>query len=62
MTTLLYRWLDRRGRIPRWVHWIYPNAHWCDALDYALILNGDCCCERRNGTNDHDYTNERKPF
>ncbi len=62
MSSILYRWIDRRGRIPRWVRWIYPSAHWCDALDHALILNGDCCCELRNGAHDHEPKDARFPF
>jgi hypothetical protein len=63
MTTLLYRWLDRRGRIPRWAYWIYKDAHWCEGQDHALVLDlAHCACERRAGTTDHDYTNSRKPF
>lgn len=34
----LYRWIDDRGRIPRWVRWIFPRAHFCPEMDYLLLL------------------------
>ena len=34
----LYNWIDKRGRIPKWVRWIYPRAHFCCELDYLLVL------------------------
>lgn len=44
---LLYRWIDNRGFIPRWVRWIFPKAHWCPEMDHLLILDNtdDCFCE-----------------
>lgn len=43
----LYRWIDRRGRIPRWVKWIWKWAHWCPEMDELLVVDnvGDCFCE-----------------
>lgn len=51
MSRLLYRWIDNRGRIPAWVLWIYPHAHFCRAMDGLLILTeqdwrDNCYCTR----------------
>ena len=45
----LYRWIDKRGRIPFWIWWIWKYAHFCDEMDYLLIVDNrdDCFCERR---------------
>ena len=44
--TWLYRRIDRRGYIPRWVRWIWKRAHWCPEMDKLLIIDndGDCFC------------------
>jgi len=44
----LYRWIDRRGRIPWWVRLLWRRAHWCPEMDYLLILDNplDCFCNR----------------
>lgn len=41
-----YRWIDRRGRIPRLATWLWPGAHWCPEMDDLLILWNveDCFC------------------
>lgn len=46
LCTLLYRWIDRRGRIPRWVFWFWKEAHFCYEMDGLLILDNpeDCFC------------------
>lgn len=49
MTCLLYRWIDNRGRIPAWVRWVYPSAHFCPEMDGLLILTeqdkrNNCFC------------------
>ena len=46
---LLYRWIDNRGRIPAWVRWVYPHAHFCPEMDGLLILTkqdkrNNCFC------------------
>ncbi len=47
LSTKLYRWIDRRGRIPRWVFWFWRHAHWCPEMDSLLILDNpeDCFCD-----------------
>jgi hypothetical protein len=42
----LYRWVDDRGRLPRWVFWIWKDAHWCPEMDGLLIIDNtyDCFC------------------
>lgn len=42
----LYSWVDRRDRIPRWLTWIYPLAHFCPEMDGLLIIDNleDCFC------------------
>jgi hypothetical protein len=42
----IWRWVDRRGRIPFWVFWLWPKAHWCLEMDELLILDNfsDCFC------------------
>lgn len=44
----LYNWIDRRGRIPGWVWWLWPLAHWCPEMDALLIVDNhmDCFCGR----------------
>lgn len=44
----LYRWIDERGRIPRWTRIFWPWAHWCPEMDFLLILDNtdDCFCGR----------------
>lgn len=37
----LYRRIDRRGSIPRWVRWLWPKAHWCPEMDYLLVIGDD---------------------
>jgi hypothetical protein len=46
----LYRWIDRRGYIPRWVRWLWPTAHWCLEMDALLIIDNvsDCFCGHCN--------------
>lgn len=46
MITKLYHWIDRRGRIPRWVFWIWRKAHWCPEMDGLLVMDNpeDCFC------------------
>lgn len=48
LTDRLYRWIDRRDRIPFWAFWIWPWAHWCPEMDDLLILTredcGNCFC------------------
>lgn len=44
-------WIDNRGRIPAWVRWIYPHAHFCPEMDGLLILTeqdrrNNCFCRR----------------
>lgn len=50
------RWLRRRiedrGFIPRWVHWIWPKAHWCPEMDDLLVVDRldwewNCYCDRK---------------
>jgi len=47
LTDLIWRWIDRRGRIPFWAFWFWPKAHWCCELDDLLILDNteSCFCE-----------------
>ena len=42
----LYKRINDRGRIPRWVRWVWRRAHWCPEMDELLIVdNGeDCFC------------------
>lgn len=42
----LYRRIDRRGRLPRWVRWIWARAHWCPEMDELLVIDNweDCYC------------------
>jgi hypothetical protein len=42
----LYHRIDESGRIPRWVHWIWRSSHWCEDMDYLLIMDNtyDCFC------------------
>lgn len=44
MPTVLYRWVDNRGRIPGWVRVLWPWAHWCHEADDALMDDADCQC------------------
>ncbi len=46
MKRWLYRWIEWREYIPRWVRWIYRKAHWCPEMDEMLILDNaiDCFC------------------
>lgn len=46
LCNLLYHWIDERGRIPRWVRWIWKKAHWCWDMDGLLIMDNpeDCFC------------------
>lgn len=46
MMRRLYHWIDKRGSIPRWVRWIWKDAHWCWDMDGLLILDNpeDCFC------------------
>lgn len=43
---LIWRWLSSLGKIPRWVRWLYPYAHWCIEMDDLLITKNyeDCFC------------------
>lgn len=44
---ILYRWVDRRGKVPRWVRWLWPRTHFCPDWDFLLLTDGDpdleCC-------------------
>ena len=42
----LYRWIDRRGRIPLIVRRIWRNAHFCPEMDCLLVIDNtmDCFC------------------
>lgn len=40
----LYRWIDERGRIPRWVRWLWPMAHWCPEMDDLLVVDLEDVC------------------
>lgn len=42
----LYRWIDRRGRIPWLVRKLWPTAHWCPEMDELLVVENidDCFC------------------
>lgn len=44
----LYRWIERRGRIPAWAWLLWPFAHWCPEMDELLIIDNleDCFCGR----------------
>lgn len=46
MRLMFWNWIDRRGRIPRWVRAIWPDAHFCGELDELLVLWNwdDCFC------------------
>lgn len=46
LVTKLYLWIHERGRIPRWVFWIWKGAHWCPEMDGLLIIDNtyDCFC------------------
>lgn len=48
----LYRWLDRRGKIPcyRAFLLLWPHLHFCAELDDALVLEefDFCDCLRRS--------------
>lgn len=43
---VVYHWIDKRGRIPRWARWFWPWAHFCCEMDDLLILGNtfDCFC------------------
>lgn len=43
----VYRWIDRRGRIPPIARWLWPSSHWCPEMDSLLILwnSEDCFCD-----------------
>ena len=47
ITDLIYRWIDRRGKIPGWALWFWPKAHWCCEMDDMLVLDNldSCFCE-----------------
>lgn len=40
----LYKWVDDRGRIPFWVLWLWPTAHFCREVDYLLIIDDARVC------------------
>lgn len=42
----LYHWVNNRGKIPFWVRWFYPKAHWCPDMDFLLVIDNpyDCFC------------------
>lgn len=40
MTGRLYRWVDRRGRVPAWVQWLWPRTHFCAEWDGLLVTDG----------------------
>ena len=44
---MLWDWLDRRGRIPFFVRWVFPRAHFCSEMDGLLILDDEhnCFCD-----------------
>lgn len=49
----LHRWIDRRGRIPAWVRWLWPHAHWCPEMDDLLVIDEwdvveNCFCDERD--------------
>lgn len=49
----IYRWIDRRGRIPMWCQRFWPWAHWCPEMDGLLVLTKsdlelDCFCDERS--------------
>lgn len=52
MTSILYRWIDRRNRIPFLVRLVYRYAHWRPEMDDLLILTAqdmlwNCHCTLR---------------
>lgn len=46
LRNLLYRWIDRRGRIPWPWYKLSKTAHFCPEMDDLLILDNpeDCFC------------------
>lgn len=44
---MLYRWIDRRGRLPWILYKFWKTAHFCPEMDSLLILDNteDCFCK-----------------
>jgi hypothetical protein len=44
----LWRWIDRRSRIPWWARLLWPKAHFCPEMDELLVIDNttDCFCGR----------------
>lgn len=42
----LYRFVNWSGRIPKWVSWLWPTAHWCPGMASLLVIDNvhDCFC------------------
>lgn len=40
----LHRWIEHRRRIPKFVRWYYPDAHFCEEMDMLLIIENSCDC------------------
>jgi len=54
MPNFIYRWIRKRGRIPKWVKVLWPGIHWCSAWPSFSLVNERglinhyhwCCCTR----------------
>jgi hypothetical protein len=40
----LYNWVEKRQRIPWYIHKVYPDLHFCEDLDYLLLNRSHKTC------------------